>query len=313
VANGNRFVDTPRDLPSFDNVPAAEERIRQGQVIDRRNLDSPETIPSNEPGRKAWMSPFTDFTHLDNREYSTSDISLISGELDSGNGYARLKAGAEILEKHRETLKEELRGNKRARRRLDQIVDQLRGAEQGGKVVFAALKRDLEQPPISGAITRVIVDGNERKAMEALSATLDVPADDLDNLSAVNRLRRIAGENTPGMKRLERLFDWALYRTTELLSDLNDTVNDEVPYTEARENFIAFLNDLDDHEPGKGTVRLNPRGEPPGEKLRKSGYGLTIKWTCLKPVIKDGMIIGARVVIQWNPHSSSNGVPVKHP
>ena len=47
-----KFKDTEPDLPSFDNNDAAKDRIEQGQTVDRRDVDSPETVPSSEPGRK---------------------------------------------------------------------------------------------------------------------------------------------------------------------------------------------------------------------------------------------------------------------
>src|SRR6185436_13016226 len=84
MVDGKKFFkNTDPDLPSFDNNPAAEERITQGRAVDRRDVDSPETVPSSEPGRKAWVSPFTDFSHVDDEEFSNSDVTLIAGQFDS--------------------------------------------------------------------------------------------------------------------------------------------------------------------------------------------------------------------------------------
>jgi hypothetical protein len=116
------------------------------------------------------------------------------------------------------------------------------------------------------------------------------------------------------MKRLARIFEWALYRTTELLGDINKALVSKQPeqkkeeeYTTARNNYLTFLRDLDDHEPQLHDRKLDVR-----DKKLHSGYGKAMKWVCIDPVILKGQIYGARVVIKWNPHSSSNGVPIQH-
>jgi len=142
------------------------------------------------------------------------------------------------------------------------------------------------------------------------------------NPEILARLRRLVGAEAPGMKRLERVFDWVLYRTTDLLGDLNTAAKNQsqTEYEEARKNYIEFLKDLDDHEPERKNKKMDPLGVDEDDpkkikrkKLRKGGYGRTIKWTCISPVIFDGKIYGARVICHWNPHSSSNGIPVQHP
>jgi hypothetical protein len=124
---------------------------------------------------------------------------------------------------------------------------------------------------------------------------------------ALARLKRIVGPDSAGMKRLARIFEWALYRTTELLGDINKGLNNEKDYNDARDNYLTFLRDLDDHEPGLHSRKLDVK-----DKKSHSGYGKAMKWVCIDPVIFKGQIYGARVVIKWNPHSSSNGVPIKH-
>lgn len=125
--------------------------------------------------------------------------------------------------------------------------------------------------------------------------------------ASLERLTRIVGPDSPGMKRLARIFDWALYRTTELLGDLNKALSNEQQYTLARENYLTLLRDLDDHEPESRDRKLDVR-----DKKSPSGYGRAVKWVCIDPVIFHGEIFGARVVIKWNPHSSSNGIPIQH-
>jgi len=124
---------------------------------------------------------------------------------------------------------------------------------------------------------------------------------------ALERLKRIVGPDSPGMQRLTRIFDWALYRTTELLGDINTALGNEQQYRAARDNYINFLTDLDDHEPESHDRKLDV-----SNKKFPSGYGRAMKWTCIDPVIFRGEIYGVRVVIKWNPHSSSNGIPIKH-
>lgn len=309
--SGNKFEDTPSDLASFDDNAAAETRLEEGREIDNKHPDSPDSMPSDDSARKAWVSPFTNFAHVDDREFSRSDVDLISNALNVGDGYSHIKVGAELLEKNRDEVSKKLK--KRDQRRFDEIIDQLRGMRPGGDKVLAKIKKDLENGPIAFEITEAIKGKpNEEKHFEDLMEALNLPDEALNNLSAVNRLKHIVGAETVGMKRLERVFEWVLYRTTELLKDLNDSVNKENDYTEARENYIEFLRDLDDHEPVLGRKRLDPCGGASGGKSRRSGYGITIKWTCLHPVIKGGEIIGARVICQWNPHSSSSGISIQH-
>jgi hypothetical protein len=138
-----------------------------------------------------------------------------------------------------------------------------------------------------------------------------------DKPEILGRLKRIVGAESPGMQRLGLIFEWALYRATELMKDLNDALDDWNPqvqdsgkakFEEARKSYIGFLRDLDNHEPGKRDEKeLKSK-----DKKFPSGYGRSLKWACIDPVIYNGRIAGTRVVIHWNPHSSSNGVPIPH-
>ena len=134
----------------------------------------------------------------------------------------------------------------------------------------------------------------------------------LDRRNVLNRLQRIVGPNQSGMKRLALVFEWALYRSTVLMKDINDALergqSGEDDYKEARSNYINFLKDLDDRRPEASDTPLDVK-----DKKARSGYGRAMKWNCIDPVIYGGRIVGARVVIKWNPHSSSNGIPILHP
>jgi hypothetical protein len=134
----------------------------------------------------------------------------------------------------------------------------------------------------------------------------------------VQQFGEIAGPNSFGFQRLASVFEWTIFQATVLLNEINKSLNDksgqaQEKYEAARANYLAFLKDLDDHEPattpremikGKGKIGVEPG---------KRGYGRTIKWSYIDPIIVNGRIEEARVIIHWNPHSSSNGVPINHP
>jgi hypothetical protein len=143
-----------------------------------------------------------------------------------------------------------------------------------------------------------------------------------------------------GMRRLGPVFQWALLRATITLNDINQALDaaldnpgypleDFKPqpgsaaakYDAAVANYVSFLKDFGDHEPEE---KHNPKDPDP--KLdpdlsspldpkfpgRKSGYGKATKYLLVAPVIFEGRIKAARVILHWNPHSSSNGVPIPH-
>ena len=136
------------------------------------------------------------------------------------------------------------------------------------------------------------------------------------------KLNQIIGPESPGMKRLARIFEWVLYRATILMQDLNVELQNGANYETARTNYINFLRDLDDHEPEKGPkrtpleIKKGENGRPEKlefkDKASSSGYGRAIKWTCIEPVISEGKIVGTRVVVKWNPHISSSGIAIPH-
>lgn len=128
----------------------------------------------------------------------------------------------------------------------------------------------------------------------------------------LNELGRFIGSKTVGMRRLDVIYEWIILRATVLLNDLDKAVQAKSfeLYRPAWSNYINFLRDLDDHEPEKKKEPLDPN---PKNKSGKSGYGRSIKWSYITPVIHGGRIHAARIIVHWNPHSSSMGVPIRHP
>jgi hypothetical protein len=145
-------------------------------------------------------------------------------------------------------------------------------------------------------------------AYDMLEAKAHLPRKQLDKLS------KIVGRESLGMQRLACVFQWITEQSHALLTEVNEGLGlgckqskpDRERYNKARLAYIQFLNDLDDHEP-----RVRGREIIPA-RLGQSGYGQTIKWAYVFPAIYQGKIYGAKVIIMWNPHSSSNGIPVPH-
>jgi len=125
-------------------------------------------------------------------------------------------------------------------------------------------------------------------------------------------LMRLPLRDVEAYRRLGLAFDWLVCRTNTLLTAINKAVKSREPasYQNAREEYIAFLQNLDDHEPAGAAV--NPE--------KAFGYGRNLKWTFIDPVIEPetingqvfNLITGAAIVAEWNPHSSSSGVPIQH-
>ncbi len=125
-------------------------------------------------------------------------------------------------------------------------------------------------------------------------------------------------KNEEAFKRLKLAFDFIVCRTRALCLAINDSVplynanNPDNPYTKAREAYIEFLQNLDEHHP-KEQLGL--------EDLKKGlGYGKHYRWLFIDPIIKtvktdngpQNSITGAVIVMLWNPNSSSSGIPIKH-
>jgi hypothetical protein len=192
-----------------------------------------------------------------------------------------------------------------------------------GKAKDANEPSDLQSPPVADSWINAFADTTHLDETEFSSDDRDKIAAKLTGDQVLTRLDRIVGRRSLGMQRLARIFEWVLYRATVLMGELNFHLQREGEYdNEARMNYINFLRDLDDHEPEKGPKqtplekRENRRGRPESLDVSKkesaSGYGRSIKWTCIDPVIHDGLIKGTRIVAKWNPHISSSGIAIPH-
>ena len=76
-------------------------------------------------------------------------------------------------------------------------------------------------------------------------------------------------------------------------------------------HYLDFVRNLDNREPQERKGEVDP--------ARCLGYGKVVKWVHLDPIVQakapkgEPVITGVTIVIEWNPHSSSSGIPVKHP
>jgi hypothetical protein len=144
------------------------------------------------------------------------------------------------------------------------------------------------------------------------------------NAEAFEKLKKVVGGESHGTARLTRVFQWTLWRATVLLNDINKALENQdlaafrldpnqqpatqqTKYEAARNHYISFLTDIDDHEP-----ETKPDAIEPLDPRFRSAYGRAIKWACIDPVIVGGRIKEARVIIKWNPHLSSSGIAINH-
>jgi hypothetical protein len=327
TAHGQRvLLSNSSDDDGFENPDAskeAQERIREGHT-----KGAPEN-PERPPKTDSWANPFSDFTHVDESEYPSADLNTVAGELEG----PWLQEVANVDSALRDRISVALRGPSRSL--VQRINKALKGenARLRNRVRRSLQELDADLPNLEKEIHTAVNDATLRNDM--IAALRNAPPDQaqleiqvaailhgkpdlrdkakraLKGEDPVGRLKRIVGGGSPGMKRLGLIFEWALHRTTVLLGDLNAALDkgSEKEYELARGLYIKFLKDLDDHEPEKhGRRNLDVL-----DKASASGYGRSLKWACIDPVIFKGRIVGARVIIHWNPHSSSNGIPVQHP
>ncbi len=108
-------------------------------------------------------------------------------------------------------------------------------------------------------------------------------------------------KNSPGYRRLEAVYTQLLDKLARLLDEFSK-ISGQSDFDIARDNYIKFVEDLDDHEPEKG------RGVFPG----KQGYGKVIKWFSIQPTKAAAslQITALTFVVKWNPHSSSSAIKV---
>lgn len=121
-------------------------------------------------------------------------------------------------------------------------------------------------------------------------------------------------ENQKVMHRLKLVFDFIVCRTRQLCLDINDAVliydKDPTAYENASKAYVEFLQNLNERK---------PKGKPEKKDLESGkGYGKHYRQLFITPKIsipKDSqtpLITGAIIVLTWNPHSSSSGIPIKH-
>ena len=94
------------------------------------------------------------------------------------------------------------------------------------------------------------------------------------------------------------------------MGNINEAVkNNDVPaYISARDAYMAFVDNLANRHPRAKDI--NPK--------KGFGYGLDFVWTSIEASIEPdpesgvNLITGARIQGEWNPHTSSSGVPIPH-
>ena len=307
-SNKRFFHDNSADDEPFKNPEGsdeAKELIKKGDA--RKGPESPESPPNKEH----WTNAFADFTHVDDLEFPTRSLDLVRKALDPDRDAQKidlvLAAVAGKFRDMRAQVVDALQGDERLFEAALKVLD--------GKAVvepqeLELVARVIETP--GGAAhdaVQKIAKGHVLTLEDVVSVIRGTRPELLARRNALNRLQRIVGADSPGMKRLALVFDWALYRTTQLMDDLNKALaKSQREYQVARDNYLQFLRDLDDHEAEKDDTR----NLDPTDKKSPGGYGKALKWACIDPVIFRGQIVGARVIIRWNPHSSSNGKPIPH-
>jgi len=148
----------------------------------------------------------------------------------------------------------------------------------------------------------------DKKNLEQIPHPLSDFEHDDPNLTGVKKVEVF--------QRLKLAFDGVVCETHRLLTAINEAVMQYDPdddatwttYKTATEAYVAFMQNLDNHEP-KGDA-VDP------QKL--FGYGRNLKWTFMDPIIERDptgktqldLITGVTIVGEWNPHSSSSGIPI---
>jgi hypothetical protein len=132
---------------------------------------------------------------------------------------------------------------------------------------------------------------------------------------SVATLKRGAAVYSEPYQRMAATFQWIICRASALMADINDAVIGKKDYQRARRAYIQFLQNLNKHE-------FNKAAFTKADADKGIGLGANLHWIMLDPVITSELskvtgeehyfITGVTVMGQWNPHISSNGVPVPH-
>lgn len=306
---GKRVLpDNSADAGSFNDAP---RRADWEQYIGRCESKQVPEGPESQPNDGHWPNPFSDFSHVDDEEFSARSIDLVRATIDPGSdGQAvasACKTVASFFEANRGQILAALKA-KRQRQLFQNAMQVLQGEAFVKPGDLKDLTDILDKPgPIKTGLLSVL--GKNLSTFEAVLSALQGCGHGYDLLNrrdTVAKLHHVAGPGSPGMKRLALVFEWVLWRTTELMNDLNAALDSgESAYNDARTNYINFIRDIDDHEPEK---KHDPWDVT--DKTARSCYGRALKWNCIDPVIYQGRIVGARAVVKWNPHSSSSGYPL---
>jgi|SRR6266850_1378983 len=293
-ASGFKLADNSSDEQFFDDPQVNTEWF--AHVSDSQQMQAPDA-PESAFDPDHWPNPFADFSHSDDYEQIAPDLGADPEDV------------VKLLQRRdlRENFPEVTRVDDTA---YNEAVEVLRGNGHGETSgAAAAVAEVLETKDVKAFIIERLEISQKAfdDTIRLLHRTIPYP----ENLTVLNKLKAMVGPQSVGMQRLAQVFDWALCRTTALMDALNAAVADgnagKNDYETARTKYLNFLRDLDDHEPEKSTAPI----EVTDEDFR-SGYGRALKWTCIDPVITSGRIVGVRVVVKWNPHSSSSGVPIPH-
>jgi hypothetical protein len=291
--NGTRVF---RDNTSEDTLFNDPEVIQawSDHLEECAEMGQPEP-PGSPYNEHHWPNPFSDFSH--DHEYheiaeklgdDPEDVVRLLERPEVRDVCERLPGGLTITKKDYCEAVEELRGNGHS--------------QSSGAAAVAGL---LEVTDVKEVITQTFSVSRTafEEAVGLLRRTRPLP----DRLMALNKLKVMLGPQSVGMQRLAQVFDWAMCRTTELLCDLNTAVKhqNQANYETARTTYLNFLRDLDERNPLRFNTPWNVKN-----KAVRSCYGRALKWACIDPVILHGKIVGTRLVIQWNPHSSSSGFPL---
>jgi hypothetical protein len=292
-ANSFKLTDNSSNEHLFDDEQVKSEWFAH---VDERKQMQPPGPPESPFDPDHWPNPFGDFSHGD--EYS---------EIAPGLG-ADPEDIVKLLQRRdvRQHLPQGITVNDKA---YNEAVEVLRGNGHGETSGAVAVAEALKTKGVKAFIIEQLKVSQQvfAETISLLNEATPYP----NRLTFLNKLKAIVGPQSTGMQRLAQVFDWALCRTTDLMDALNKAVAEglggEDDYKAARTKYLNFLRDLDDHEPEKSSEHIDVTDED-----FRSGYGRALKWICIDPVIAAGRIVGVRVVVKWNPHSSSSGIPISH-
>jgi hypothetical protein len=115
-------------------------------------------------------------------------------------------------------------------------------------------------------------------------------------------------------RRMKATIDWIRCRAYDLMTDINDAVISPAKYPKARDAYNEFLDNLQTHA-------FNTQPFTMAQAKKGIGLGANLSWLLVCAIVRNepakdnqnyNFITGLRVVGEWNPHYSSNGVPIPH-